>query len=105
MSESLPPKIGHILRLAEIIREVDGNHDLGASALAERILSHPDSLWLPKNVDITRLTAVFQTAYNAKREELSRLPNSYTPVTESCLADVAGVKAVLEAYQARGTPM
>ena len=35
------PRIGHILRLAEIIREVDGNHDKGAAALAEAILSHP----------------------------------------------------------------
>jgi hypothetical protein len=30
-----------ILRLAEIIREVDGKHDLGAAALAEAILAHP----------------------------------------------------------------
>ena len=35
------PRIGHILRLAEIIREVDGKHDKGAAALAEAILSHP----------------------------------------------------------------
>ena len=35
------PRIGHILRLAEIIREVDGRHDKGAAALAEAILSHP----------------------------------------------------------------
>ena len=40
-STPLPPKVGHILRLAEIIREVDGNHDKGAAALAEAILSHP----------------------------------------------------------------
>jgi hypothetical protein len=32
---------GRILRLAEIIRDVDGNHDKGAAALAESILSHP----------------------------------------------------------------
>ena len=30
-----------ILHLAEIIRNVDGNHDKGAAALAEAILSHP----------------------------------------------------------------
>jgi len=40
-----PPRVGHILRLAEIIREVDGNHDTGAAALAEAILSHPGSRW------------------------------------------------------------
>jgi hypothetical protein len=40
--EELPPRVGHILRLAEIIREVDGNHDKGAAALAEAILSHSD---------------------------------------------------------------
>lgn len=39
--EAMPPRVGHILRLAEIIREVDGNHDKGAAALAEAILSHP----------------------------------------------------------------
>ena len=40
MTTNLPPKVGHIFRLAEIIREVDGSHSLGASALAEAILSH-----------------------------------------------------------------
>ena len=43
----LPPKNGHVLRLAEIIREVDGAHSLGASALAEAILAHPGSRWQP----------------------------------------------------------
>ncbi len=33
--------------LAEIIREVDGNHGKGAAALAEAILSHPGSRWSP----------------------------------------------------------
>ncbi len=33
--------VGRILRLAEIVREVDGRHDLGAAALAEAILAHP----------------------------------------------------------------
>jgi hypothetical protein len=37
----LPPRTGHIFRLAEIIREVNGNHDKGAIALAMAILSHP----------------------------------------------------------------
>jgi hypothetical protein len=45
--ERLPPRVGHILRLAEIIREVDGSHDKGAAALAEAILSHPGSRWSP----------------------------------------------------------
>ena len=40
MSNNLTPKVGHIIRLAEIIREVDGSHSLGAAALAEAILSH-----------------------------------------------------------------
>ena len=43
----LPPRRGHVFRLAEIIREVDGNHDKGAAALAEAILSHPGSRWRP----------------------------------------------------------
>jgi hypothetical protein len=37
----LPPRVDHILRLAEIICKVDGKHDLGAAALAEAILAHP----------------------------------------------------------------
>jgi len=45
--EGLPPRVGHILRLAAIICRVDGNHDKGAAALAEAILSHPDSRWQP----------------------------------------------------------
>ncbi len=45
--ERLPPRVGHILRLAEIIREVDGSYDKGAAALAEAILSHPGSRWSP----------------------------------------------------------
>jgi hypothetical protein len=40
MTNKLPPKVGHILKLAEIIREVDGSNSLGAAALAEAILSH-----------------------------------------------------------------
>jgi hypothetical protein len=40
-SEGLPPKVGHILRLAKIIRDVNGNNGLGAAALAEKILEHP----------------------------------------------------------------
>ena len=35
------PDVDCILRLAEIVREVDGKHDLGAAALAEAILAHP----------------------------------------------------------------
>jgi hypothetical protein len=42
------PDADHILRLAEIIRMVDGNHDKGANALAEAILSHPGNRWLPR---------------------------------------------------------
>jgi hypothetical protein len=38
-------EVDDILRLAAIIRRVDGNHDKGAAALAEAILSHPDSRW------------------------------------------------------------
>jgi hypothetical protein len=35
------PGVDHILRLAEIIREVDGKDDRRAAALAEAILAHP----------------------------------------------------------------
>jgi hypothetical protein len=42
--EELEPNdsdVGRILRLAEIVREVDGKHDLSAAVLAEAILAHP----------------------------------------------------------------
>jgi hypothetical protein len=39
------PEVDDILRLAAVIRRIDGNHDKGAAALAEAILSHPDSRW------------------------------------------------------------
>jgi hypothetical protein len=35
------PDPGHTERLAEIIREVDGKHELGVTILAEQILAHP----------------------------------------------------------------
>ena len=38
---SLPPRVGHVLRLAEIIWEVRGSGGLGSTALAEAILAHP----------------------------------------------------------------
>ena len=40
MTNKPPPNVGHILKLAAIIREVDGSHSLGAAALAEAILDH-----------------------------------------------------------------
>ena len=56
--DGLPPRVGHILRLAEIIREVDGSHNLGASALAEAILSHPGARWgrpTPQPIPVSEL--------------------------------------------------
>lgn len=38
----LPPRVGHILRLADIIREVDSTNKPRATRLAEAILSHRD---------------------------------------------------------------
>ena len=43
----MTPDTDHILKLALIIREVDGGNRLGAAALAEAILSHPGSRWSP----------------------------------------------------------
>jgi hypothetical protein len=37
----IEPDVNLILALAAIIREVDGNHSLGAASLAEAILKHP----------------------------------------------------------------
>jgi len=36
-----------ILKLAEIVREADGNHRPAAAVLAEAILSHPGGRWIP----------------------------------------------------------
>jgi len=58
--DELPPRVGHIFRLAEIIREVDGNHDKGAEALAEAILSHAGSRWgrpVAPSIDTTSVEA------------------------------------------------
>jgi hypothetical protein len=38
-------EVDHILKLAAIIREVDGGNKLGAASLAEAILSHRDNCW------------------------------------------------------------
>lgn len=38
----MEPSVNAILNLAQIIRQVDGSHSLGAGALAEAILSHSD---------------------------------------------------------------
>jgi hypothetical protein len=43
----MEPDTESVLELAAIIREVDGSHTLGAAALAEAILAHPRSRWLP----------------------------------------------------------
>jgi hypothetical protein len=42
---NLSPEVDHILKLAAIIREVDGGNKLGAASLAEAILSHRDNCW------------------------------------------------------------
>ena len=41
------PNTEHVLALAVIIRKVNGDQRLGAVALAEAILAHPDSRWGP----------------------------------------------------------
>jgi hypothetical protein len=66
-SPGLPPRVGHILRLAAIIRKVDGSHDLGAAALAEAILAHPGfsgchdgPVALPAQGKVAELVAVLE---------------------------------------------
>ena len=41
--EPAAPEAGAALSLAAIIRSVDGSHSMGAAALADAILSHPDA--------------------------------------------------------------
>jgi len=45
------PRVGHVIRLAEIISKVDPSNELNATALAEAILRHPDfhSCYDPKD--------------------------------------------------------
>jgi hypothetical protein len=38
--------------LANIIRQVDGNHSLGAGALAEAIMNHPSFVWPSRAIDV-----------------------------------------------------
>lgn len=49
---TIEPDTADVLRLAAIIRKVDGNHDKGAAALAEAILSHPDYRSTPRPVPV-----------------------------------------------------
>lgn len=56
-----PSDAEQVLRLAAIIREVDGNHSKGAAALAESILDHPGfrvvlASWGTSNLTQTKLS-------------------------------------------------
>jgi hypothetical protein len=87
--EELLPCVGHVLRLAEIIRAVDGNHDKGAAALAEAILSHPDicSAGLaaapatPAEGEVGKLVAWMSdhAAHLRKMQEIGALPETELP--------------------------
>ena len=50
--EAVGPDTDDVLRLAAIIREVDGNHDKGAAALAEAILCHPNYGSAPRPIPV-----------------------------------------------------
>jgi hypothetical protein len=49
-AERVAPEADAVLSLAAIIRSVDGAHNLGATALAEAILSHPDATTLRRAI-------------------------------------------------------
>ena len=103
------PRIGHILRLAEIIREVDGRHDKGAAALAEAILSHPGicSAGLaalaqpvaegPTDEELLRTYGI------AKRDHCYEGDLDDWPKKSERAATVAGIRAVLSRW-GRPTP-
>ena len=95
--EGLPPRVGHILRLAEIIREVDGTHRLGAAALAEAILAHPaarTAMAQPEPVGATdeELLRVYGIA---KRDHCYEGPIDDWPKRAERAATVHGLHAVL----------
>ncbi len=73
-SPGIPPRVGHVLRLAEIIMEVDLKSDrntfvLGAAALAEAILAHPGfsgchdgPVAMPAQGEVAELVAALEAA-------------------------------------------
>jgi len=64
----------HILKLAEIIREVDGGNRLGAAALAEAILSHPGSKWSPAiELEVPTVMEIIELADEIESEELGQV--------------------------------
>ena len=80
--EVVGPDTDSILALAAIIRAVDGNHSLGAAALAEAILSHPGSCW--------RCAALAQPeaeVVGLSDEELLKLAEQAAHIDDGCLAD------------------
>jgi len=92
------PEVDDILRLAAIIRRVDGNHDKGAAALAEAILSHPDSRWQhaqpkpqgPTDEELVKHYDRAVTSAIAIRVAVRALTNE-----DRDAATVAGLRAVL----------
>jgi hypothetical protein len=47
---ALPPKIGHVFHLAQIIQDCcEECTDQEATTLAKAILEHPESRWMPRS--------------------------------------------------------
>jgi hypothetical protein len=46
--DRLPPRFGQIVRLSEIIEQVDPGRSLSPVSLACAILEHPESPWAPR---------------------------------------------------------
>ena len=86
------PEADAALSLAAIIRQVDGSNSLGAAALAEAILSHPDaaSVFQPPAPD--HIPGATEMVGDGEREELAQWLDTQAEYYE-CLSPEGSAKA------------
>jgi hypothetical protein len=86
------PPVDDILALAAVIRQVDGNHSLGAAALAEEILRH----WRPPQQPVKLTDEELLRTYGlAKRDYRYDGPDDDWPNRAERAATICGLRAVL----------
>jgi hypothetical protein len=93
-----------ILKLAEIVREADGNHRPAAAVLAEAILSHHGSRWSPAvepEPEEPTEEELLRTYGLAKRDHCYEGPIDDWPKRAERAATVHGLRALIAADRAR----
>ncbi len=97
-----PPELDAdaVLSLAAIIRSVDGDHNLGAAALAEAILSHPDV------TRVLQLPAVDPREVLAARPLLEQVARMADRIGQHTVAEIMAISDQAAAWLAEqgGTP-